>query len=84
MVPWILISLLVLAVALFVITRQRPELQRRGFALVGVAVLLAIGVEVLIRSDTISVQDGAELMGLAVILLAGWAIWGMPRSGSGG
>lgn len=82
---WILISIAIVGVTLAVVAMTRgAEFRRRGLALIGVAVLLTLGTEALIRTDTISPGRGGEFIGIAVILLAAWAIWQLPRSGQDG
>jgi hypothetical protein len=76
---WVSISIAVIVLALAVVAAsRRTALRLRGFLLVGIALLLTIGIDALIGSDTIWAGRGSELMGIAIILLAAWAIWKLP------
>ncbi len=76
---WALVALLIGLAAIAVAGGARPR--ARGFLVVGIALLIAVTLEALIQASIVPVDRGAEFMGLAVILLAGWAVWRLPRSG---
>lgn len=80
---WILIAVIGLAVAALTITRQPVAFRRRGFVLLGIAIAITVGIEALIRLDAISADLGSELIFLATILLAGFAVWRLPRTRDG-
>jgi len=77
---WLVIVVLGLAAGGLAVARA-SEHRLRGGLLFGTAAVAALLIEVLIRLDAISVDEGTDLMALAVLVLIAAALALMPRPG---
>lgn len=77
---WVVIVVLGLAIGGLAVART-PGNRLRGGLMFGTAAGVALLIEVLIRFDAISVDQGTDLMALAVLVLIAAALALMPRPG---
>lgn len=78
---WLMFAALALAVGGLGIGRL-PSRRLTGAAILAAAVALALVIEVLIRFDAISVDQGTDLMGMATLVLIGLIVTFVARSRS--
>jgi len=78
--PWLLLSVLALAVAGVAVARNRL-VRPRGLTILSAAVAAVIAIEAMIRLDVVSVGVGTELMSLVTILIIAVSLATLPRAG---
>lgn len=77
---WLVIVILGLAIGGLAIARGSGN-RLRGGVIFGIAAVAALLVEILIRFEAITVNQGTDLMALAVLVLIAAALALMPRTG---